>query len=177
MVAKGFLTYNYTYISMKTLIIAITMVLLPLFTMIGVGATEFTISTTEQRYIGKIIDSDSTFKLVEARITTSGSSASANPGSENNPNDITTANPLINANNISRGHFIYLLRIEEVNGNSAPANSKWMVRLFLNGNQVGNEVYIGNTTAEGSVEGARIRWNLGNTFNGGIIEVQMTRLQ
>jgi hypothetical protein len=162
---------------MKTLIIAIAMVLLPLFTMIGVGATEFTINTTEQRYIGEIISSDSTFKIVDARITTSGSNASANPGSANSPIDITVADPLINANSISAGHFIYLLRIEEVNGNSAPAGSKWMVRLFLNDNQVGNEVYIGNISSDNNVEGARIRWNLGNTFNGGIIEVQMIRLQ
>jgi hypothetical protein len=98
------------------------------------------------------------------------------PGSANSPIDITVADPLINANSISAGHFIYLLRIEEVNDSSAPADSKWMVRLFLNDNQVGNEV-LGNNSPSNNVEGARIRWNLGNTFNGGIIEVQMIRLQ
>ncbi len=161
---------------MKALIIAIALILVPLFTIISVGATEFTINTNEQRYIGEIINSDNVFKLVDARITTTNVGASADPGSANSPNDITVADPFINANAISAGHFVYLLRIQEADSNSAPSGSKWLVRLYLNGNQVGSDVYIGNNHADNTTEGARIRWNLGNTFTGGVIEVYMIRL-
>ena len=143
----------------------------------AVASTEFNITEVSQRYDAVIITSDNTFTVLEARITTSNISASATPTSEASPVDITSARPIINANNITAGHKIYLYDFREAIATSAPAGSKWKIQLYLDGTQVGNDVYVGNTTVDNAnQEGARIRWNLGSTFNGGVIEVVVTRI-
>ena len=160
---------------MRSLIIAIALVLLPLFTIIGVGATDFTVNSTQQSIIGEIIEDDNTFNVVETRLQVAGSNASATSNDVNNPIDITPASPLVNANNINRGDFVYLIRLEEKNANSAPSGSKWKVTLLLNDDEVAT-VYIGNTTAVNAVEGVRIRFNIGSGFSGGVLQTTITRI-
>jgi hypothetical protein len=161
---------------MRSLIIAIALVLLPLFTIIGVGATDFTVNSTRQSIIGEIIEDDNTFNVVETRLQVAGSNAPATTNDVNNPIDITPADPLVNANNINRGDFVYLIRLKEKNPDSAPLNSKWKVTLLLNDNEVAT-VYIGNTPADNSsVEGVRIRFNIGSSFSGGVLQTTITRI-
>ena len=104
-----------------------------------------------------------------------GSNASATSNDVNNPIDITTADPLVNANNIYKGDFVYLILLEEKNPNSAPLNSKRKVTLLLNDNEVAT-VYIGNTSAVNAVEGVRIRFDIGSSFSGGVLQTTITRI-
>jgi hypothetical protein len=159
-----------------TLLILVVLAVLPALA-IAVADTDFRTTQTSQRYNATIIASDNTFTVNEARITTSGSNASATSTSEASPMDIIATRPFINANDISRGNIIYLYDFMEATATSAPAGSKWKIQLYLDGTQVGSAVYVGNNPADSSnQEGARIRWNLGSTFNGGVIEVIVTRI-
>ncbi len=160
---------------MRSLIIAITLVLLPLLTIIGVGATDFTVNSTQQSIRGEIIEDDATFN-VETRLQIAGINAPATFNDVNNPIDITPADPLVNANNINKNHFVYLIQLQEKNPDSAPANSKWKVTLLLNDSEVAT-VYIGNTSANDSqTEGVRIRFNIGSSFSGGALQTTITKL-
>jgi hypothetical protein len=159
-----------------TLLILVVLAVLPALA-VAVAKTDFNTAEVSQKYDAVVITNDNTFTVIEARITTSGANASATPTSEASPVDITAVRPTINATNISRGHIIYLYDFMEATTTSAPAGSKWKIQLYLDGTKIGNDVYVGNVTAEnGSQEGARIRWNLGATFNGGVVEVVVTRI-
>jgi len=159
---------------MNSLIIAIALVLLPLFTIIGVGATDFTTSSTQQSIISEIIENDSTFNI-ETRLMVAGSNASQTTNDENNPIDITVADPLVNANNINRGNFVYHIKLVEKTGDSAPSGSKWKVTLLLDDTEIAT-VYIGNTSANTNTEGVRIRFNIGSSFSGGVLQTTITRI-
>lgn len=161
---------------MQRIIIAIALILMPLFTIISVGATDFSVNTTTQSLVAEIIEDDNTFNIRETRIRVAGGNAPASTTSETSPADITSADPLINANNINRNDYTYFIHIQERNANSAPAGSKWLVQFYNNGTQIGNDVYIGNTPAENSSEGIRIRVSLGSSFSGGVIEVVIKKI-
>lgn len=162
---------------MKNLIIVTALILMPLFTTVGVATTDFTVNSTQQSIIGEVIENDNTFSI-KTTLQVAGSDATATTNNENNPIDITTADPLVNANNISRGNYVYLIQLEEKSASSAPADSKWLVRVFLNDTQVGSNVYIGNITPDNtSIEGVRIRVNLGNSFSGGVIQTVISRVR
>ncbi len=161
---------------MKSLIIAIALVLLPLFTIIGVGATDFTVNSTQQSIIGEIIEDDDTLNVVETRLMVAGSNAPATTNDANNPIDITVADPLVNANVINRGDFVYIIKLAEDDATSAPSGSKWKVTLLLNDNEIAT-VYIGNTSVDNTnVEGVRIRFNIGSSFSGGVLQTTITRI-
>jgi hypothetical protein len=160
-----------------TLLILAVLAVLPALA-IAVADTEFTTKEISQRYDAVIIASDTTFTVNEARMTTSNNNALATSTFESSPADIASgpSKPTINANNINKGHIIYLYDFQEASGASAPEGSKWKIQLYLDGNKIGSDVYVGNNSAVGSQEGARIRWDLGETFSGGVIEVVVTRI-
>ncbi len=161
---------------MRRIIIAIALILMPLLTIISVGATDFSVNTTTQSLVAEIIEDDNTFNI-QTRIQVAGSNASASTTSESSPADITTADPIINASDINRNDYSYLITIREKNASSASAGSKWLVQFYKDGTQIGNDVYIGNVTADNSaVEGARIRVSLGSSFSGGVIEVVIKKI-
>ncbi len=162
---------------MRRIIIAIALILMPLLTIISVGATDFSVNTTTQSLVAEIIEDDNTFNIQQTRIQVAGSNASASTTSESSPADITTADPIINASDINRNDYSYLITIREKNASSASAGSKWLVQFYKDGTQIGNDVYIGNVTADNSaVEGARIRVSLGSSFSGGVIEVVIRKI-
>lgn len=161
---------------MQRIIIAIALILMPLLTIISVGATDFSVNTTTQSLVAEIIEDDNTFNIQQTRIHVAGINAPASTTSEASPAEITTADPIINANNINRNDYTYLIHIEEKNANSAPANSKWLVQFYKDDTKIGNDVYISNAIADSNSEGIRIRVSLGSSFSGGVIEVVIKKI-
>ena len=162
------------------LILAIGLVLLPVFTIIGVGATEFTAVTTQIDYIGEIVETDPALEISEARISIAKSGAGQDDTSS--PVDLTPSYSTVNVTDITRGHIVYTVTIREQSENSAPDGTvTWNVRLYLNETQIGPTVQLkNNPTNDSTVEGVTLRWDLGVTSLGGgpepdLIEVEVKR--
>ncbi len=162
---------------MQSIIIAIALVLMPLFTIMSVATTDFSVSSTAQSLVAEVIENDDTFDIQLTRVQIAGSNAAATSTSENSPADITSADPIVNANDITKNNYTYFIHIQEKNYDSAPAGSKWRVQFYKDGTQIGNDIYIGNTIANNSAkEGIKVRVDLGSSFSGGVIEVVIKKI-
>ena len=162
------------------LILAIGLVLLPVFTIIGVGATEFTAVTTQIDYRGEIVETDPALEIFEARISVAKSGADQDDTSS--PVELEPSYSIVNVNDINRGKIVYTVTIREQSSNSASDNTvTWNVRLYLNGNQIGPTVQLKNNNINSSVvEGVTLRWNLNVTSLGDgsepdLIEIEVKR--
>jgi len=156
------------------LILAIGLVLLPVFTIIGVGATEFTATTTQINYRGEVVETDNTLKISDGRVSVAKSDDQENPSAE-----LHHSKPTKNVTDITKGKLIYTVTIEERNANSAPINTTWDATLYLNGTPKGTIQLTNNTDdSTNSVEGVTLRWDLGVTSLGSgsdLIEVEVKK--
>jgi len=169
-------------VTKSRLILAIGLVLLPVFTIIGVGATEFTAVTTQINYIGEIVETDPALEISEARISIAKSYASQDDTSSPVDLEPGLSYSTVNVTGITRGHIVYTVTIREQSNNSASDSTvKWNVSLYLNETQIGPTVQLkNNPTNDSTVEGVTLRWDLGVTSLGGgpepdLIEVVVKR--
>ena|GEM_PF-1084747 len=160
------------------LILAIGLVLLPVFTIIGVGATEFTVETTKINYRGEIVETDDALRIAGGRISVANSDADQ----DSSPVELHHSKPRKNVTDIFKGHLIYTVTIEEETVDSAPSGVTWEATLYLNGNPIGTIELQNNTNdSTSNEEGVILRWDLGVTSLGGgsepdLIEVEVRRL-
>ena len=162
------------------LILAIGLVLLPVFTIIGVGATEFTAVTTQIDYRGEIVETDDALRIAGGRISVAKTGV---PSPTSSPVELTPSSyPIANVTTINRGNLIYTVTIEEEDEDSASDSTvRWEAKLYLNGTLIGTIELRNNTVNNSTVEGVTLRWDLGVTSLGGgpepdLIEVEVKKL-
>ena len=163
------------------LILAIGLVLLPVFTIIGVGATEFTAVTTQINYRGEVVETDPALMIAEGRISVAKFNASQDESPAELGPGFSGFYNTVNVTNLQKGNLIYTVTIEERNADSAPSSVTWVATLYLNGVSIGTILLQNNFANDSVVEGITLRWDLGVTSLGGgpepdLIEIEVKRV-
>ena len=156
----------------QTIIISTAVVLLPLLSMVAFAETSWRTTEINGIYSGQIFKADNAIGIAEARMT-----IADHPWSGSTTTELSGSGGIATTRTLTVGEMVYMIRVAETNPDSAPAGSRWEVKLSVNKIPKGT-LRFGNSTAEDAfIEQAYLYFPLDmTTFNGGIIEYDIRRI-
>lgn len=137
-----------------------------------IGFGEFSTTSTTGSILGNVIESDESFDITNSGVTIA-TTQMRGAASATTPQEISTGNPILRTNDVTRGNFVYRIVVTEA---SALTSGTWEVQILQDGNQIGNTITLTQATPVSGTEGATVIADLGISLpDENVFEVRITK--